>query len=161
MLGLICLGTPNEATRAFEYRDLEISSKQKYSAIYTHNDTCLEFRLFDTCFDTPLTIIRYLELLSKTLHYYSDKPRRILKLKENIPLKKTEELLNKKYWGRYQKLAEVFETDESISRLFTELTYLVKESSKKWLTLAYHSYRHKLISKQQLFTQVVTRLKGD
>jgi len=160
LLGLICLGSPNDSTRAFEYRDLEISSNRKYSAIYTHGDTCVEYRLFDACFDKPSYIIRYLELISKTLCYYTDKPRRILKLKKNISLKKSNEILNKGYRGCYRKLVKVFRTDESITRLFVELSYLVKNTSKQWLRQAYYTYIQGLISKTQLFSELVTELKG-
>ena len=121
LLGLICLGSPDDSTRAFEFRDLEISSDRKYSAIYTRGDTCIEYRLFDACFDRPSYIIRYLELIGKTLHYYSDDPRRFLKLKDRISLKRSNEILNKAYRGCYRKLADVFGTDESIARLFREL----------------------------------------
>ena len=159
LLGLTCLGSPDDSTRAFEFRDLEISSDRKYSAIYTRGDTCIEYRLFDACFYRPLYIIRYLELIGKTLRYYSDKPKRFLKLKDRISLKKSNEILNKAYRGRYRKLADVFRTDESIARLFKELAYLVERKLRFWLGCVYTLYALGTISKQELFANVVAGLK--
>ena len=160
LLGLVCLGSPGDSTRAFEFRDLAISSDVKYSAIFTHRDTCLEYRLFDACFDRPSYIIRYLELISRTLDYYTEKPRRIQKLRERLSLKESDQLLNKAYRGRHRKLVDVFRTDESIARLFKELAYFVKRRSRLWLTFAYRWYTLGLITKQELFSGLVTELKG-
>ena len=160
LLGLTCLGSPDDSTRAFEFRDLEVSSDRKYSAIYTRGDTCIEYRLFDACFDRPSYIIRYLELIEKTLRYYSDRPKRFLKLKDRITLKKSNEILNKAYRGCYRKLADVFRTDESIARLFRELVYFVKRKSRLWLSYAHTSYSFGIISKQELFSGLVAELKG-
>jgi len=159
LLGLTCLGSPDSSTRAFEFRDLEISSNRKYSAIYTCGDTCIEYRLFDACFDRPSYIIRYLELMGKTLHYYSDNPRRFLKLKDRISLKRSNEILNKDHRGCYRKLADVFRTDESIAQLFKELTYLVEREMKFWLGCVYTFYSLGTISKRKLFSNLVGELK--
>ena len=159
LLGLTCLGSPDSSTRAFEFRDLEISSDRKYSAIYTCKDTCLEYRLFDSCFNRPSYIIRYLELMSKTLHYYSHSPRRFLKLKDRISLERSNEILNKSYRGHHRKLADVFRTDESIAQLFKELTYLVERKMKFWLGCVYTLYSLGTISKQKLFSNLVGELK--
>ncbi|MFC1713549.1 hypothetical protein ACFL6S_07775 [Candidatus Poribacteria bacterium] len=159
LLGLTCLGSPDDYTRAFEFRDLEVSSDRKYSAIYTHGDTCIEFRLFDSCLSKPEYIIRYLELIKTTLQYYTDKPRWIQKLKEQISLKKSGEILDKKYRGCYRKLVDVFHTDESIGRLFRELNYLVKQKYKLWLAYAYQSYSMGIITRGELFSGLVSELK--
>ena len=159
LLGLTCLGSPNDSTRAFEFRDLEITSDRKYSAIYTHSDTCIEYRLFDACFYNPSYIIRYLELIGKTLRYYCDKPKRFLKLRDRITLKKSNEILNKAYRGCYRKLADVFRTDESIDRLFKERAYLVERKLKSWLGCVYTLYALGTISKQELFANIVAGLK--
>ena len=49
--------------------DLDISSSTKYSAIYTRDDTCIEYRLFDARFVVPSYIISYFELISRTLPF--------------------------------------------------------------------------------------------
>lgn len=159
LLGLAYLGSPNGSTRSFEYRDIEISSETKYSAIYTHKNTCIEYRLFDACFDRPAYILKYLELMSRTLHYYSDRPKRYLKLKGGISRKRSNKILNKSHRGNYRGLVDVFRTDESIARLFRELAYLVERKLKFWLGCIYRLYCLGTISKQQLFSNLVEVLK--
>ncbi len=61
----------NEFTRALEYRMPKVSDDDKYSAIYTHGDTCLEYRIFDTCYDQPKAIFDKIEVMANTLEYYS------------------------------------------------------------------------------------------
>lgn len=68
---LYFLGTHNHRTRSLEYRYPKVSSEDKYSAIYTHSDTCLEYRLFDPCFDEPLALYEKVETIAATLNYFS------------------------------------------------------------------------------------------
>jgi len=159
LLGLVCLGSPDDSTRAFEFRDLEISSDRKYSAIYTKGDTCIEFRLFDACFNRPDYIIRYLELINKSLHYYSDEPRRFVKLKDGVSLMRSNQILNKEYKGCYRGLAYVFHTNESITRLFRELAYFVKPKLRLWLAYASKGYSQGVLTSQELFASLVSELK--
>jgi len=160
LLGLVCLGSPNDKTRAFEFRDIQVSSTTKYSAIFTHDDTCIEYRLFDSCFDRPEYIIRYMEIINRTLHYYTDSPKRYLKLKDHVSLKRSSQILDKSYNGCYRRLAEVFHTDESVARLFRELAYLVRRRQRLWLGCIYICYALGSISKDELFSSIVAELKG-
>ena len=112
-----------------------------------------------TCFYNPPYIIRYLELIGKTLRYYCDKPKRFLKLKDRISLERSNKILNKAYRGCYRRLADVFRTDESIARLFKELAYLVERKLKSWLGCVYTLYALGTISKQELFANIVAGLK--
>ncbi|MBD3181498.1 hypothetical protein GF312_04345 [Candidatus Poribacteria bacterium] len=159
LLGLVCLGSPDDRTRAFEFRDLVVSRDRKYSAVYTHYDTCIEFRLFDACLDRPSYIIRYMELIGKTLRYYSNSPKRFLKLKDTITLKRSNEILSKSYRGCYRKLDDVFRTEESIGRLFQELSYLIKVKFRFWLNCIYTFYTLGTITKGELFSKLVSELK--
>lgn len=58
-------------TRRLEYRLPEVSHENKYSAIYTHGDTCMEYRIFDTCYDDPHALLEKIEVIASTLRYYS------------------------------------------------------------------------------------------
>lgn len=58
-------------TRGLEYRKPQVSADDKYSAIFTHGDTCMEFRIFDTCYDQPDSLLEKIEIMSKTLRFYS------------------------------------------------------------------------------------------
>jgi hypothetical protein len=160
LLGLVYLGSPNDSTRAFEFRDIEISSSRKYSAIFTHDSTCIEYRLFDACFNKPSYIIRYLELIIMTLRYYADNPKRFVKLNGMISLKKSDVILNKKYNGCYRKLSDVFETGESITRLCRELAYLVRPSQRLLLKCAYVCYAMEYMSKLELFSMLLSDIKS-
>lgn len=160
LLGLVCLGSPNDKTRPFEFRDLEISQKVKYSAIFTHDDTCIEYRLFDSCLEKPSYILSFLELICMTLHYYANEPKRYLKLKDHVTLKRSSQILDKSYYGCYRRLSDVFVTDESIARLFRELAYLVRRRQRLWLGCIYICYALGSISKDELFTSIVAELKG-
>ena len=89
------------------------------------------------------------------LHYYNDNPKRFLKLKDRITLKKSNEILNKGYRGCYRMLADVFRTDESIARLFKELAYLVERKLRFWLGCVYILYALGAITKYELFANLV------
>lgn len=60
-------------TRSLEYRQPQVSMSNKYSAIYTHNNTCIEYRIFDTCYDQPEKILSYFNTIVRTLKFYSTK----------------------------------------------------------------------------------------
>jgi hypothetical protein len=57
-------------TRELHFREPRISDDIKYSAIYTHNRTCLEYRIFETCYDRPESLYDFVGTISKTLDYY-------------------------------------------------------------------------------------------
>lgn len=71
---MFILSTGNgRTTRSTEYRQSGCSSIDKYTAIYTHNDTCIEYRIFDPCYDNPDRFLRFLNLMVRTLKFYSEK----------------------------------------------------------------------------------------
>lgn len=59
-----------ESTREYRFRMPQVSRSDKYSAIYTHGDTCLEYRLFETCYERPEALYEFLGTIAKTLEYY-------------------------------------------------------------------------------------------
>lgn len=62
----------SDRSRGLRYRMPKIDAEDKYSAIYTHNDTCLEYRLFETCYERPEALLDYIEVIAKTLRYFSN-----------------------------------------------------------------------------------------
>jgi hypothetical protein len=70
---LYFLGTHTNMTRDLGFRRPFVSSIEKYSAIYTHGDTAIEYRLFDPCFDKPTAFFDKVEIIAATLKYYSTK----------------------------------------------------------------------------------------
>lgn len=69
---LYFLATPNETTRALTYREPYVSDEEKYSAIFTHGDTAIEYRIFDTCYQEPEKFLENIEVIAHTLKYYSN-----------------------------------------------------------------------------------------
>lgn len=68
---LYFLASSGHQARALGYRRPEIGV-DKYSAIGTHNGTCLEYRIFETCYDKPEIFYDYLEVIANTLKFYKD-----------------------------------------------------------------------------------------
>jgi hypothetical protein len=60
-----------EITRDLDYRHPRITDDEKYSAIYTLGDRCIEYRLFDTCYDQPEAFFDKVEVIAGTLKFYS------------------------------------------------------------------------------------------
>ena len=133
LLGLTYLASPDEQTRAFNYRELQISDKEKYSAIYTHGNTVLEYRLFDCCYQKPEAILNYLSLIVKTLRYYTANPKKAIAIKGSFTPETTDKILKKHHNGTYEKLTKIYNTRESRTRLFNELVYLVDSKAKNLL----------------------------
>lgn len=59
-------------TRPMGYRRPEISPEKDsvYPAICTHDGTCLEYRLFDTCYDQPEAILEKIQVIAATMVYF-------------------------------------------------------------------------------------------
>lgn len=134
LLGLVYLGSNNGTTRHFQYRDLKVSANDKYSAIFTHHDTCIEFRLFDTCYDQPEQILNYLSLMAKTLRFYTMDQKKAVGFEKVISVDTSEQILNKHHSVGCLKLMEVYKSRESRIRLFDELFYLVNEKGRRILS---------------------------
>jgi hypothetical protein len=71
MPALYFLGASRENTRPFSYR-VPQASTSKYSAIH-YIDGALEFRVFDTCYDTPDQILHNFAVMVKCLKFWSTK----------------------------------------------------------------------------------------
>ncbi len=133
LLGLVYLGSEGEHTRGFGFRDMRISARDKYSAVFTHNDTCLEYRLFDTCYNEPEHILKYLALIVKTLKYYTADPQKAIGLHEGVDDQTSDRLLKKHGQNCYRALTVVYGTRQGRRRLFQELFYLVDARSRRIL----------------------------
>ena len=134
LLALVYLGSCGDMTRSFVFRDMRISDHTKYSAIYTHGDTCLEFRLFDTCYGKPETVFDYLAVIAKTLKFYTANPKKAVALRDAVSIAQSNTILNKHHCGGYAQLADIYNTRESRTRLFRELSHLVGEKGRKILS---------------------------
>lgn len=89
---LLFLGTPNAYTRGLGYRTPKVSD-DKYSMIHTSKG--IEYRFFDTCYDTPEAIFDNLIIIGRTLEYYSlDKKLTDVKFKGSINFNDTPSTLN-------------------------------------------------------------------
>lgn len=95
-LFLMC--SPDGKSRGMQYRYPRVSRNDKYSAIYTHGDTCIEYRLPETCYDEPEMLWEYLSAIAGTLEFYSNKV---------IPMKELGYVLPETYQvqGMYQTKA--------------------------------------------------------
>lgn len=77
---LFIAATSGDFTRGLRFREPQISPYTKYSAIYTHENTCLEYRLFETCYQRPEAIYEFLGVIAKTLEFYTDPNKKIAKM---------------------------------------------------------------------------------
>lgn len=82
---LYIAGTSGNFTRGLRYRQAQIGTA-KYSAISTRSNHCLEYRLFETCYQRPEAIFEYISTIAKTLEYYIDPSKRVTALDENFPI---------------------------------------------------------------------------
>lgn len=79
---LYIAATSGNFTRALNYRMPQIDT-EKYSAIhkvYSRDSGgigCLEYRLFETCYQRPDAIFEYLETIARTLEYYKDPTKKV------------------------------------------------------------------------------------
>lgn len=81
---LYAASSHNGLTRSFEFRQPKIGavksmSTSEYPMICTHGGTCLEYRLFDTCYDKPEALLEQIQIIAGTIVYFD--ARRKLKLK--------------------------------------------------------------------------------
>ena len=73
---LFIAATSGNFTRALNYRHPKIDF-DKYSAIHIVDGRCLEYRLFETCYQRPDAIFEYLETIARTLEYYKDPSKKV------------------------------------------------------------------------------------
>lgn len=71
MPALFFLASSGHQSRSLEYRHPQVTP-EKYSAISTHDDTCYEFRVFETCYDKPESFYDYVETIANCLKFHAD-----------------------------------------------------------------------------------------
>jgi hypothetical protein len=71
---LFFLGSGNNRSRELGFRKPQVSSNEKYSAVY-YRGQALEYRLFNTCYDNPDTILDNLVVIANTLKYWGPEYR--------------------------------------------------------------------------------------
>lgn len=67
-------------TRGLSYRKPQVHPQDKYSAIYTRNDTMMEFRIFETCYQRPAAVLEYLCVIARALEYYVDPSKKVARM---------------------------------------------------------------------------------
>lgn len=89
---LYIAATSGNFTRALTYRSPQISHSMKRTAIYTHNGTCLEYRIFETCYERPEAIYEFLGVIARTLEFYADPTKRVASLNKQFHIYQDEHL---------------------------------------------------------------------
>jgi len=109
---LYFVATPNNRSRSMQYRNPRISSDNKYSAIYTHNNTCIEFRVFETCYEKPEVIFDYFQVCVNSLKFYTNPNLKVKSLGKSFGFNDT------------RQVAEYFETPEQLKILNATVKHL-------------------------------------
>lgn len=73
---LFLLASPDETSRSLSYRTPQISN-EKYSAINTAGNSSIEYRVFETCYDSPESVRDFVEVIANTLKFYHDPTKQI------------------------------------------------------------------------------------
>lgn len=74
---LYFMASHNHKSRPLHFRQPQISHSDKYSAIYTRNGTCLEYRVFECCYNNPDAVKDYIQTIANTLEYYIHPNKRV------------------------------------------------------------------------------------
>lgn len=82
---LFLASTSGNFTRGLNFRQPQIGTV-KYSAIHTVHDTCLEYRVFETCYERPEAIYEYIGVIARTLEYYIDPNKKVVPLGREFPI---------------------------------------------------------------------------
>lgn len=59
-------------TRSTHFREPKACHDDKYSAIYTHDDRMIEYRIFDPCYSNPDRMAQFMTTIVRTLRYYDE-----------------------------------------------------------------------------------------
>lgn len=113
---LYMLASAGSISRELGYRTPQVSSTEKYSAIYASHRSSLEYRLFETCYDNPETVKEYVEVIAKTLKFYHNPNLKV------TPLEKTFDIADGD-----NNTSRFYQTPEKISILRTQLKYIRPE----------------------------------
>lgn len=109
---LFFLASPDCRSRALGFRQPQISSGSKYSAIYTKNNTVLEYRVFETCYNRPQAFYDYVEVIARTLEFYHD------------PKKEVKQIGKSFSFSEGQMVHRFFNSPESLAILYRRLKML-------------------------------------
>lgn len=113
---MFLLGSGGSYSRPFNYRRPQITN-EKYSAIHVLNG-CLEFRLFETCYDRPEAIYEFFGVISKALEFYANPDKKVESIGKTYPFVAT---------GGTKKFLQTKEQAQIIKR---QLKYLKPEGLK-------------------------------
>ena len=83
MPALLCAAMSSPDSRPLYYRVPRVS-REKYSAIHVMNGTCIEYRLFETCFNNPMMVLDYIKTISETLKFYINPNKKVKTLGKTI-----------------------------------------------------------------------------
>jgi hypothetical protein len=125
MLALVLIGSGDgRTTRNFIWRDLAAESEDKYSAVYTPDNSVIEFRVFDTCYENPKRVTLFVQTIAQCLRFYSDNPPPI-KLAQ-LDMLKNSPIINKSFSrGRMSRLSYMFKNKPILDRARQELELLL------------------------------------
>lgn len=89
MPALFFLASSGHQSRDLRYRYPTIST-EKYDcpmdavAICTHGDSCIEYRVFETCYDNPERFYDFVQVIANTLKFYTDSSLKVKTLGKNF-----------------------------------------------------------------------------
>lgn len=118
-LFFVAAAGPN--TRSLSPRRPQISN-EKYSAICTHNNTSLEYRVFDTCYDHPERILDFVQVIANSLKFYMDPSLKVKTLGRNYGFSDT------------RQLSTFFKSAEELRILAHQIRYL-KPTDKSFVKM--------------------------
>jgi len=173
MNGLLFLSSPRYNTRSTYFRNLAVSPCDKYTAIFTHNDTCLEYRVFDTCYDNVNYIYNYLELIVKTLQFYTEKTNKnIVRQKNNTPIynnayrinhsneiiiNNKKDLMESEERNKYYNLNTIFFRTEAKQKLLNDLYFLVSDKKRNLINKYFNKIN--LLNNEIIFNKFIETIK--
>ena len=123
-----------KTTRSCYFRRGRVAYADKYSAIYTHEDRCIEYRVFDTCYREPERVRQFLAVIVRTLRYYDE--HRLIPDGSLAPHRIREMSTNERC---QQKLATCFGKPGVIDGVISQLEHVYPDKRK--LTEAKKSLR--------------------
>lgn len=114
MPALFFLGSANENSRGLHYRNPGVGNGTHRTAI-DYRGGALEFRLFDTCYDNPETVLDNVVVISKAMRYWSTVYR-------ELPLAKITKTVN--FGTDGDKLERLYQTSQQLDLLNAGLRIL-------------------------------------
>lgn len=153
---LYFLGTPNGSTRRMHFRIPKISSDKynSYPAICT-KDNAIEYRLFDTCYDTPEMVLDNFIVMARSLYFYDDELLPIkTKVTGDIGITEVQSIKDMFYTSKHidvltDGLRYLRPTYKTLKQLFDERDFTVTKSElanqrKQLAEEARASYKNKV-----------------